>query len=296
MNKHKNMRKNTRKNHASVLNWLNWLNGLTWLVVLVSLLPIFWMVLSSLRSFQEITAGTQLVSEQPFRWQNYSDMWVNVDFMTYFKNSLIVCGTTTFFATILATCAAYALARFRFRGSDTASLAITVTQVIPGMLFFLPLYMLYKNMGDSWGIPMLNTYHGQIFLYVALFTPASIWIMRGFFMAIPRELEDAAIIDGCSRFGAFVRIVLPISAPGIIATATFIFLLAWDELFFAWVLTSSAEVQTIPVGIRLFVGQFQHRYDLMMAAATVSTLPVLLAFFVCQRFFIKGLSAGAVKG
>jgi multiple sugar transport system permease protein len=272
------------------------LNALTWAVVLLSLLPIFWMVLSSLRSFGEITEGAQLSSEQALHWENYRDMWLNVDFLNYFLNSLIVCGWTTLFATMFATFAAYALARCRFRGSDTASIAITVTQVIPGMLFFLPLYMLYKNMADSWGIPMLNTYHGQIFLYVSLFTPASIWIMRGFFMSIPRELEDAAIIDGCSRFGAFVRIVLPISAPGIIATATFIFLLAWDELFFAWMLTSSAEVQTIPVGIRLFNGQFQHRYDLMMAAATVSTLPVLLAFFAFQRFFIKGLAAGAVKG
>ncbi|MFZ6751037.1 carbohydrate ABC transporter permease [Undibacterium sp. Ren11W] len=272
------------------------LNALTWAVVLLSLLPIFWMVLSSLRSFGEITEGSQLSSEHALHWENYRDMWFNVDFLNYFMNSLIVCGWTTLFATLFATFAAYALARFRFRGSDTASIAITVTQVVPGMLFFLPLYMLYRNMGESWGIPMLNTYHGQIFLYVSLFTPASIWIMRGFFMSIPRELEDAAIIDGCSRFGAFVRIVLPISAPGIIATATFIFLLAWDELFFAWMLTSSAEVQTIPVGIRLFNGQFQHRYDLMMAAATVSTLPVLLAFFACQRFFIKGLAAGAVKG
>ena len=272
------------------------LNGLTWTVVVLSLLPILWMVLSSLRSYRDITSGDQLDASLPFQWQNYRDMWVNVDFFNYFKNSLIVCSATTVLATLSATCAAYALARFRFRGSDSVSVGITVTQVIPGMLFFLPLYMLYRNIGESWGVQMLDTYHGLIFLYVALFTPASIWIMRGFFISIPRELEDAAVIDGCSRFGAFVRIVLPISAPGIIATATFIFLLAWDELFFAWVLTSSSEVQTIPVGIRLFIGQFQNRYDLMMAAATVSTLPVLIAFFACHRFFIKGLAAGAVKG
>ena len=272
------------------------LNGLTWTVVVLPLLPILWMVLSSLRSYRDITSGDQLDTSLPFQWQNYRDMWVNVDFFNYFKNSLIVCSATTVLATLSATCAAYALARFRFRGSDSVSVGITVTQVIPGMLFFLPLYMLYRNIGESWGVQMLDTYHGLIFLYVALFTPASIWIMRGFFISIPRELEDAAVIDGCSRFGAFVRIVLPISAPGIIATATFIFLLAWDELFFAWVLTSSSEVQTIPVGIRLFIGQFQNRYDLMMAAATVSTLPVLIAFFACHRFFIKGLAAGAVKG
>lgn len=274
--------------------WL--LNALTWSIVLVTLLPIFWMVLSSLRNYSDIADGGQLDAGLTFQWQNYVDMWINVDFFNFFKNSLIICTLTTLFATVSATCAAYALARFRFHGSNAVSVGITITQVIPGMLFFLPLYMLYRKIGESYGVPMLDTYHGLIFLYVALFTPASIWIMRGFFIAIPRELEDAAIIDGCSRFGAFVRIVLPISAPGIIATATFIFLLAWDELFFAWTLTSSSSVQTIPVGIRLFIGQYQHRYDLMMAAATVSTLPVLIAFFACQRFFIKGLAAGAVKG
>ena len=273
-----------------------WMNTLTWAVVLLSLLPIFWMVLSSLHNYSDVASGDLLDANSPLQWQNYRDMWVNVDFFNYFKNSLIVCSITTVLATISATFAAYALARFRFRGSNAVSVGITATQVIPGMLFFLPMYMLYRKMAESWNIPMLDTYHGLIFLYVALYTPASIWIMRGFFISIPRELEDAAIIDGCSRFGAFVRIVLPISAPGIIATATFIFLLAWDELFFAWTLTTSADVQTIPVGIRLFIGQYQHRYDLMMAAATVSTIPVLVAFFACQRFFVKGLAAGAVKG
>lgn len=272
------------------------LNVLTWSIVGLSLFPIAWMILSSLRSVTDIANGEQLNSSEGLHWENYLDMWTKVDFFNYFGNSLIICGATTVIATSFATCAAYALARFRFRGADGASILITVTQVIPGMLFFLPLYMLYKNIGESWNIPMLDTYHGQIFLYVALFTPASIWIMRGFFVAIPRELEDAAMMDGCSRFGAFIRIVLPISLPGIIATATFIFLLAWDELFFAWTLTSSAEVQSIPVGIRLFAGQFEHRYDLTMAAATVSTLPVLITFFLCQRFFIKGIAAGAVKG
>ena len=272
------------------------LDALTWTIVVVSLLPIAWMLLSSLRNYSDIAAGEQLAGGLALRWQNYRDIWVNVDFFNYFRNSLIVCGLTTLISTAVAACAAYALARFRFRGSNAFSLSITVTQVIPGMLFFLPLYMLYRNLGQSYGLVMLDTYHGLIFLYVALFTPASIWIMRGFFVSIPRELEDAAVMDGCSRFGAFVRIVLPISAPGIIATATFVFLLAWDELFFAWVLTSSADVQTIPVGIRLFISQFQHRYDLMMAAGAVSTLPVLAAFFAGQRYFVKGLAAGAVKG
>jgi multiple sugar transport system permease protein len=272
------------------------LTALTWAIVVASLLPIAWMLLSSLRHSGDIASGAQLDGGLGLRFENYRDIWINVDFFNYFRNSLIVCGLTTLISTACALCAAYALARFRFRGSNAFSLSITVTQVIPGMLFFLPLYMLYRDMGESWGMPMLDSIHGLVFLYVALFTPACIWIMRGFFVAIPRELEDAAVMDGCSRFGAFVRVVLPISAPGIIATATFVFLLAWDELFFAWVLTSSSDVQTIPVGIRLFISQFQHRYDLMMAAGAVSTLPVLLAFFAGQRYFVKGLAAGAVKG
>ena len=272
------------------------LDALTWAIVAVSLLPIAWMLLSSLRQSGDITAGAQLDASLPLHWENYRDLWTQVDFFVYFRNSLVVCGTTTVLSTLTSLCAAYALARFRFRGAQAVSLAFTITQVVPGMLFFLPLYMLYRHVGAAWGVQMLDTYRGLVFLYVGLFTPASIWIMRGFFVSIPRELEDAAVIDGCSRFGAFVRIVLPLAAPGIVATATFVFLLAWDELFFAWVLTSSPDVQTIPVGIRLFINQFQHRYDLMMAAGAVSTLPVLAAFFAGQRYFVKGLAAGAVKG
>jgi multiple sugar transport system permease protein len=271
------------------------LDALTWALVALSLLPIGWMLLSSLRLPADIAAG-HLFSGAPLRWRNYVDLWVQVDFLGYFRNSLLVCGLATLLSTACAVCAAYALARFSFRGARSVSLGFTVTQVIPGMLFFLPLYMLYRDLGERFGLQMLDTRHGLVFLYVALFTPASIWIMRGFFVAIPSELEDAALIDGCSRFGAFFRIVLPLSMPGIIATATFVFLLAWDELFFAWVLTSSPEVQTIPVGIRLFINQFQHREDLMMAAGAVSTLPVLLAFLAGQRWFVRGLAAGAVKG
>lgn len=271
------------------------LTGLTWALVVLMLLPIAWMLLSSLRDPDALLSGAQL-GDSPWRWENYRELWTQVDFGAYFRNSLLVCGLTAAIATAVAACAGYALARFRFPGDQLFTLSATATQVVPGMLFFLPLYMLYRTLGQEYELPMLDSLHGLVILYVGLFTPGCIWIMRGFFVAIPRELEDAALMDGCSRFGAFVRIVLPLSAPGLIATATFVFLLAWDELFFAWVLNSSPEVQTIPVGIRLFVGQFQHRYDLMMAAGAVSCVPVLLAFLAGQRYFVKGLAAGAVKG
>jgi len=271
------------------------LNVLTWSIVLVSLLPIVVMLLASLGNYNDAAQGNLGTAFGDPQWHNYKQMWLEVDFFTYLTNSLIICTSTTVLATTLACLAGYSLARFNFGGKQGFAVALTSTQVIPSMLFFLPLYMLYKQLTD-WGVPMMNTRHGMVLLYTAMFTPASIWIIRGFFVSIPRELEDAAVIDGCSRFGAFVRVVLPISLPGIIATASFIFLLAWDEVFFAWVLTSTPDVQTVPVGLRMFVSQHATRYDLLMAAATVSVIPVLLAFFASQRYFIKGLAAGAVKG
>jgi multiple sugar transport system permease protein len=145
------------------------------------------------------------------------------------------------------------------------------------------------------GIPVKGTYAGIVLIYSAWFLPFSIWILRGFFAAIPKELEEASLIDGCSRLQVFWFIALPLAMPGIVATGIYIFLQAWDELMFAWVLTN-ADTMTIPVGIRLFVGNYQNRFDLMMAAATVATLPVVVLFFLLQRHIVRGLTAGAVKG
>lgn len=168
--------------------------------------------------------------------------------------------------------------------------------MIPGIMFLLPIYLLFLNIKDTLGLPMVDTYWGMVLVYSAFYTPMSIWIIRSFFVSIPKDLEESARIDGCNRIQAFVRIILPLSLPGIIAMCVYIFLTAWDELMFAWVLTTTPEVQTIPVGIRLFVGQYTNRYDLLMSAATVVTLPVIITFFLSQKYFISGMTAGAVKG
>ncbi|OGH96365.1 MAG: ABC transporter permease [Candidatus Margulisbacteria bacterium GWF2_38_17] len=243
-------------------------------------------------------------------WRNYVDMWPNVDFWKYLKNSVVICGFTMIIAMILATMTAYALVRFKFPGVKLFSNSILVTQMIPAILYLIPMYMLFNIIKDTTagmeffkalfgpgfnGIMIKGSYLGLIFIYSAWFLPFSIWILRGFFAAIPVELEEAATIDGCSNIGVFLRITLPLAIPGIIATGIFILIQAWDELMFAWMLTSDA-TQTLPVGIRLFVGNFQNRFDLMMAAATVATIPVLILFFVLQKHIVRGLTAGAVKG
>jgi len=229
------------------------------------------------------------------RWRNYVDMWYNIDFGLYLRNSLIICGISMIIAMIFATMAAYAFSRFRFPGSDLFGNLILATQMIPAIMYLIPLYIMFVKFNELTGIPLKGTFPGIILIYSAFFIPFSIWILRGFFAAIPKELEEAARIDGCSQLQVFWHIVLPLAIPGIIATGVYVFLTAWDELMFAWVLCN-ADTMTIPVGIRLFVGNYQNRFDLMMAAATVATIPVMVLFFMLQKYIIKGLTAGAVKG
>lgn len=266
----------------------------------ITLLPVGWMVFSSLKSSTDIAIGRvglsrSLDGKVDVRWGNYIDMWKNVNFGLYLKNSIIICGFTMVFAMVFSTLTAYALSRFRFPGSDLFSNAILATQMIPAIMYLIPIYIMFVKFTLLTGIPVKGTYWGIILIYSAFFIPFSIWILRGFFASIPKELEESARIDGCNPMQVFWYIALPLAIPGIIATGIYIFLTAWDELMFAWVLTN-ADTMTIPVGIRLFVGNYQNRFDLMMAAAVVATLPVVALFFMLQKHIVRGLTAGAVKG
>jgi multiple sugar transport system permease protein len=288
------MRKNTISYYKRKKRFFDLLgNTIVWIFVVLAIFPIIWMLVISLMEQGEIATGKYGI---PNNFHNYYEMWVNINFLKYFRNSVIVCGTTTIIALSIATLAGYSVARYRFRGSNIFGAAVLATQMVPGIMFLLPLYLMFIKIQEGLGIRIINTFPGMIIVYSAFFIPFSIWILRGFFASIPVEIEEAAIIDGCSKFGAFVRIVLPISRVGIIATGIYIFLMAWDELLFAWVLTTSSDVATIPVGIRLYVGNFQNRYDLLMAAGCVTTLPVLIIFFTLQKQFIRGMTAGSVKG
>lgn len=272
------------------------LNVLTWFIVALVIFPIFWMVKVSLHTNGEILQGITTITIPEPQWQNYKNLWETVNFGQFFKNSMIICTATMVVSCFLAVLAGYALARYKFPGSGLFGMGVIGTQMIPGIMFLLPIYLLFLQIKDTFGLPMVDTYWGMILVYSAFYTPMSIWIIRSFFVAIPKDLEESARIDGCNRIQAFIRVILPLSIPGIIAMCVYIFLTAWDELMFAWVLTTTPEVQTIPVGIRLFVGQYTNRYDLLMSAATVVTLPVIITFFLTQKYFISGMTAGAVKG
>ena len=269
------------------------LNALTYTVLLVMLAPVFWMLASALQTEGQLASGTYDLLSPTF--DAFSEMWQTVDFERYLANSIVICGGAALFATAFASSAGYALARFRFRGDRAYGLTVIGTQLIPGSLFLLPVFLGFVWLGQNTPIALLDTHIGMILVYTAFFTPLAIYFMRAFFQAIPRELEEAAMVDGSTRFGAFVRIVLPNATPGLLATFVYAFLFAWDELMFATALTEQ-DAETIPIGIRNFVGNYSEETDQLMAAGVVSTIPVLVAFFATQRWLVRGLTSGAVKG
>jgi multiple sugar transport system permease protein len=273
---------------------VNWaLNALTYAVLALMLAPIFWLVASSLQTSGRLASGDYDLLHPTV--QAFSDMWESIDFERYLANSIVICSCAALLATAFASSAGYALARFRFRGDRIYGLTVIGTQLIPGSLFLLPVFLGLVWLGQNTPIALLDTHVGMILVYTAFFTPLAIWFMRAFFQAIPPELEEAAMVDGCTRFGAFVRVVIPNAAPGLLATFVYAFLFAWDELLFATALTEQ-NAETIPIGIRNFIGNYNEEYDQLMAAGVVSTIPVLIAFFATQRWLVKGLTAGAVKG
>jgi multiple sugar transport system permease protein len=269
------------------------LNALTYAVLLVMLAPVLWLVISSLQTNGRLATGDFDLLQPTFN--AFGEMWRNIDFERYLANSVLICGGAAALATAFASSAGYALSRFRFRGDRAFGLTVIGTQLVPGSLFLLPVFLGFVWLGQNTPIELLDTHLGMILVYTAFFTPLAIWFMRAFFQAIPRELEEAALVDGCTRFGAFVRVVIPNAAPGLVATFVYAFLFAWDELLFATALTEH-DAETIPIGIRNFIGNYNEEYDQLMAAGVVSTLPVLIAFFATQRWLVKGLTAGAVKG
>lgn len=268
------------------------LNLLLILLILLLLLPIVFLAVSSLKTGREFLSSNSFLP-QTWRWSNYPEMWRLANFGVYFRNSFLICGIATVVGTFFAALTGYALTRFRFPGSDMFSLAVTGTQLIPGTLFFIPLYLSFLWVRNNLGIPLIGTNFGGILLYTGFYIPISLWVMRSFFAAIPVDLEEQAMVDGATRFQAFYKIVLPLTGPGLISTGIFIFLTAWDELFFASIL----RLKTVPLGLLLFAGNQnnQARYDLVCAGAVAVTLPIIILFLLLQRRLVQGLTAGAVK-
>ncbi|WP_134703869.1 carbohydrate ABC transporter permease [Ammoniphilus sp. YIM 78166] len=252
-------------------------------------LPIITMMLNSLKSNSEILSSKKIFPQQ-ITFENYQILHEKTLFWTQFKNSLIVAFYGTLFSIIIAAFAGYAISRFRSLFITGFARSLLMLQMFPIILVLIPLFIMFRNLG------LINTYFTVILLYITVHLPFSIWMYKGYFDAIPKELEEAALIDGCSRLQSFFRIILPISGPGIAAVAIFSFLFSWNEYLIASVFLRHEQLMTIPVGVQLFMQQYATDWGSLTAAATLTMLPVFVFFLFVQKYFISGSVAGSVKG
>ncbi len=260
-----------------------------------ALFPFFVMVSMSFSGkFAIMGSDTPIWPKNPIL-TNYKRMWEVVPLLKYIKNSIIVCTATVVFSLLMSVPASYALSRFRFRGKKTFSISILATQLFPGITMLLPIYLMYVNFTKLTGIPMTKTLHGLVIAFATFGIPYSIWMLKSYFDSIPDELEQAAMIDGCSRTKAMVKVVLPLVVPGMVATGLYVFLLAWNNILFAGVLTDQA-TRTFATGLQEFASESSTEYGLLMAACSVTTIPIVALFFAFQKYFVGGMTGGAVKG
>ena len=256
-------------------------------------LPLYIMVTTSLKPLGDVQGlFTWLPSHLTIR--PFFDIWKTVPLAQYFVNSLIVSLSATVFSVLVAILAAYAMSRWAFKGRGAFSSTVLATQMFPGVLFLLPLYIIYVNIDSATGVALVGTRFGLIITYLTFSLPFAIWMLTGYFDGIPRELDEAARVDGCGSWGVLWHVVLPAARPGIIAVAIYAFMTAWGEVLFASVMTTDAN-RTLAVGLRQYATQTNVYWNQIMAASLVVSVPVVVAFLLLQRNFVAGLTAGAVK-
>ena len=258
--------------------------------LLFVIFPFYWMTVTSFKSEEQMRSLVSMFWPSPFATENYSQLLGKTDFVAWFKNSVIVSVSSTLLATAIGTIGAYALARLRFLGRAFMASAVLITYLVPPSILFIPLYAQIRNLG------MADSLTGLIAAYPSFTVPFVTWLLMGYFESIPEELEEAAMIDGATRFGAFYRIVLPLAAPGLLAAGLYAFTQAWNEFLYALVFITNVKLRTLPVGLSSFITGDVYGWGYLMAGAVLTTLPVIAAYIYLQKYMVEGLTAGSVKG
>ena len=259
------------------------------LAVLIILFPLYWMIITSLKLPREIYRVPSLWP-QVFTLDNYRILIFDKGFLIPIRNSLLVAGTVTVISVLISSFAAYSLVRFRYRFKGLIGKLVLFAYLTPTTLLFIPLSILMAK------LQLGNTLHGLMLVYLTFSLPLSTWLLQSYFRAVPRELEEQGMIDGHSRIGALFRIVIPLSAPGIAAVSIFTFTGAWNELLLALVLITSENVRTAPLALTYLITSDVLPWGPLMAGAVISSVPLMILYFVAQRFMVSGLTAGSVKG
>ncbi len=260
------------------------------IIVLGVLFPLYWMILSSLKPAEDLfsTNPTLLPERVSLEW--YKTVIANSNVGQYFLNSFIVATSAMLISLVVTTMGAYSLTRFKYKGRKLILLAVLSSYVFPSILLLLPLYNILSSLG------LLNSFIGIIITHTTITIPYSLWILKSYFQDVPPALEEAGMIDGLTRFGTFIHIVIPVTKPGILSCGLFSFILSWDEYLYASVFLTESKYKTLTIGIMEYITSFDVRWGEIMATSTITTLPVLIIFILIQKHFVKGLTAGAVKG
>jgi multiple sugar transport system permease protein len=258
-------------------------------IAIWSSFPIYWMLISSLRRQSDLFSAPTLWSRN-LTLDSFRNLLNLTDYRTQFRNSMIVAAAVVVITLTIAIVVAYVLTRFRVRGKSFIVAGILYAYMFPPMLLAIPLYGFFVALGFA------DSLLGLVISHCTLTLPLAIWLLWGFFKGMPFELEEAARVDGCTRLGSFFRVVLPLSLPGIITAGVFIFLLSWTDYVYALVMITSDEHKTLPLGIASMIGAFDLRWGEAMAGATLIVLPLFAMFAFLSRYFVQGMSAGAVKG
>jgi ABC-type glycerol-3-phosphate transport system permease component len=257
---------------------------------LVILVPFWWIASMSFKTYEQIQFAVSIYVPRPFTWENYTGLWTDTRFPLWLQNSLITAVVVTAITTVVATLSGYAVARLRFPGRQSVASLILILYLVPPALLFIPLYRVLAELGAT-------NHLASLFLSYPTFTvPFCTWLLIGFFKALPAELEEAAFVDGASRTAALTRVLLPLAAPGIVASAIFAFTLSWNEFLYALVFIQDERTITVPVGLNLLIYGDVFHWGQLMAASVITTIPVVALYMFIHRWMVEGLAAGSVKG
>lgn len=256
---------------------------------LMVIIPLLWMLSTSVKDMEEMFTIPLKWIPNRVTWEAYRRIWTDYPFGQYFINSIVVVSGSTLISLVFSALAGYGVSRFNFRGKGMFLTFLLVTQMFPSIMLLIPYFKLMKTLG------LINTYGGLILAYISFTIPFCSWMMMGYFQAIPKELDAAASIDGCGRLRTFIQIILPLTLPGLAATAIYSFLVGWNEYMFAMVLTTSQSMKTVPIGIGELIGQYRIAWNDMMAVSLVASVPLTIVFLFLQKYLISSLTAGAVK-
>lgn len=260
------------------------------LFIIYILFPFYWNLCTSFKREDTILQMPMKYWPSPFTFDNYLKMWNDVGFVHYFMNSLIVSLTTTLLIIMIALLGGYALSRYSFRGKKFVFMIFLLTQMLPGVMLVIPLFEIFKSLG------LINNLTSLTFTYTTIQIAFCTIMMSGFFSSIPKQMEEAAQMDGCSLVGAIFRIIVPAIAPGIVATGAFAFVGAWNDFIYALAFMNDHNKFTLPLGLSMMNGEFTVNYGRLAAGDIIALIPVMILFAYIQKYLVTNLSAGAVKG